>query len=1431
MFGLGDFRGTKESLKKLINDERCQRPLLVDIWQFHQAEKLYILRVIKEIITRLCSAHPSEKHYGTFQQVFAKLNKDGNLKRSLKEQLKDLIETPMPEKDRYHSNELLKTWKHFNLRQQCELLQILLLFFHHQGKIESEDVTAMLDIFVQHRFGIQQSNEIADQNLVDSIGQLESILTLYLLDLGSLTLASNSDVAGADQVLKDHSIWKDSRLVQSLDKLLASHLGNLRPHGPPMLGWMVSHYLVDKDQVNKFKNLGERAFQLDVMEYLSQTLKSDACNANGILSSICYGTVYSLLSILVTAFDPSRMKLQELAIDILEEKVISNILWKEGLNSISSTGLSGYIGFLLTETPIDSIQTIKILQHLAKHNAEEVIHFIKDRSIFVEAMESVPTHLIDLKGPNQVVNLSARHKAGVALPTGLIGTISQDNKHYLWSTNYSGFKPLLYTFEVLLHQVTNGGARNVSKAMLAIVTEILDLFDKIKSDLKLLALVKPYCLSLMEKFIHVPNPPIQLLSGSLRCLRAMRDPNVWKTLSDSGLFPTLTAQKTLHPGVLGTLLVQQECVLGYYPLTNEFLKILLAYPDFFNASSIPVVPAFVAEEILPSYQNWRFNLPLQKEQFGQLVLKVCLKYQDRLMESLVKAMPNQTLINIVSMGDRTIQSCYEAQTTSEKGLGVELAKLVHLSLEILNIMLLKQQEVSKITSSGGGTLLGKVISSSEQPHFLLTVAHYIYHLQSPALVLTSLGFLSSVSSLFPMSLLACLGQDAEALRDILIHRLESKTEATELKLAILKFFTACVKSQPGLIQLLLSDANHLLESVMDLLKNMQEDEGSEQDVLHLYLVEFIYSLWSHDCSLAVTKLKQSKDFWTIISKPLFKNKRAVQSTTTVDYHQLNSKVNGFILRIISSEIFLLKQDQLDKALVTILETRFFDETYMTKWCDLMLDTCSNCDFANADVTVLGKECIIKNEDVATFLLGSWKTFLIVLSKEQPFPLSPSICHLITNSFIKSIRAQLVAIQGMKNMKIVISLSETCLVLMQRWLTKCSGDSMTAFVENVGAMLQEFASVYDMLHPRARVAVQGIFATTLKLSTFKMDMESTVMSQWLLSACQLVEKALQSHEDPKEAILAVGLLRSLLQRRSKDHGAADYYTILHQRSILMILLSYTHHALLNNTNCQVVHSTFSLFLTLSKDEEGVNSLLAMELSQLLWLPLSNINRKLDKEWIQVFNLALQLALHILRRGKQHALEHVLTVIALLQEQLSAFLSGPKNGNIEKSKMELTATAATLISHTMTYYKQWQMIHPASLNQFYYAMNSLLHTCACLLVRPSLLNMMVNQKNQQENEAKMMEDLQRVRRLSSCDYPSEMDSLHCPETIHVQNRILDTVSSCLKMLIALSPDLIALITDDVIDHAAYEQLLQIGFSTPAFEQVGSTFINGLVLVPCW
>lgn len=64
--------------------------------------------------------------------------------------------------------------------------------------------------------------------------------------------------------------------------------------------------------------------------------------------------------------------------------------------------------------------------------------------------------------------------------------------------------------------------------------------------------------------------------------------------------------------------------------------------------------------------------------------------------------------------------------------------------------------------------------------------------------------MSTVATILPMSLLACLGSDAEAIRDILIHRLEAQTEDILLKIAIIKFFkyvlsTSCSDNNKTLV--------------------------------------------------------------------------------------------------------------------------------------------------------------------------------------------------------------------------------------------------------------------------------------------------------------------------------------------------------------------------------------------------------------------------------------------------------------------------------------------------------------------------------------------------------------------------------------------------------------------------------------------------------
>ena len=287
--------------------------------------------------------------------------------------------------------------------------------------------------------------------------------------------------------------------------------------------------------------------------------------------------------------------------------------------------------------------------------------------------------------------------------------------------------------------------------------------EKLKTSEQLI-LLKKSCLVLINKFVHVPNPPMPLLAVCLRCLSKSFDEDIFKSFVDSGLFPQTNTLGDASPGLignilnsrvisrnfskictfLGSLLAQQECVLGTYPLTSAFLELLSK--KYHHPSVL-----FVIQEILPSYQNWRFNHPMEQHTFGQKVLEISYQYHDQIWEYLMKPSPNQTLINLASIGDRTIQSCYEAQTTSESGIGVELAKLVILSLDLLNELLLANKD------DPNAGQLGKVISSSSQPHFLLIVAHYIYHLQTPGLALSSVKLLSTVATLFPMSLLACLG--------------------------------------------------------------------------------------------------------------------------------------------------------------------------------------------------------------------------------------------------------------------------------------------------------------------------------------------------------------------------------------------------------------------------------------------------------------------------------------------------------------------------------------------------------------------------------------------------------------------------------------------------------------------------------------------------
>ena len=1645
-------------MKKLVNEDRVRKHLLIDIWQFYRAERLYLLKVVKEILSN--SNNPKHKHHKTFQNTLDKL-KTKDLFSSLIRQLCSTIGYKYDYSSKNGSSkssaisngevgsalplnfkdDLGKAWVHFTLREQVELLQMILLYLNacdskNQRSYKVEDVELFLNIFQHHNFGkkqkfigsssscIIQAKEISSPELAEAVGHIECLIILFLMDLPSLTVHENT-LKNKTNVIWSPQNTECSPSVKTIDALVSS-LGNISDHAPIMLGWMLSHFLVDgEESLGSYRNLGERSVQLNVLKFLLCCVQNETSTGpeKSTVSSITYSIVYSLLSVLTNAFDPEQMGLKEdyhtLVCILLKEELIAKDFWEQGFD----TGLGMYVASELSMFPAMRRKIMELTCALASAGTDSAINtyllFSERLETFAEPVEDVPGQVLQLLNvstdkqyPSEQWQLiaQARYPGGrigasvgntsVVIPNGSKATC--DGRFYQWRlAGYDGLQYLFGEVDVAVAMVSTG-IKNLSKSKI----EELEIFTKLFENLlrfrrsnykntekdchdKLERLAANASFMLLEKFSQFQQPPINLLANCIRSLsliaqKTNRSQTVWEKLEEIGIFPYMARSHSLlhdnvstktdysnlmntaniNHGLVGSILAQQECVQGVYPLTTSFLELLLVCvknditcettkndKSNGNQEEAQIHPTmasvlYVIHDIFPSFQQWGFSIPNERERFGQKILQICYEvinlshegsnisksnFNEHLKiaitNALVSPAPNQTLLGIAATGDKVIQSFFESQPNAEAGMGCELSKLVNLSLKVLDSIIKINASLNENSKLGVERIIGNTVTGAK-PHLLLTVANYVHHLQSCELPRSSVNLLSTIASVFPMSMLACFGNEAQAIRDILLRRLESKTEDILLKIAIVRFFASCVESQPGLIQLLLGakdinivninafvkdpeqknklsnaeeksneaisvlEDNGCLKTILETLNEVKKAAESVSlltDVLHVAIVDFLYNLWSHQRILAVTHLKRQETFWTDLTAPLFDNPSQII---------IKPRLNGCILRIIASEIYTYRGD-IDKPLANILE-KLFDEKaeFLKDWCTLVInrlleDEEIDNSKTDADVSTCTSPKTSKEDD-AIFLLGSWKTFLVVLSKDQPIVVNPKQCHLIVTCLVKSIRHHLGSnIHGCVShpasyLRITTSLAETCLILMRRWQTKCA-DNMELFCNEQGKLLEDVSKCQLALHPRFISAVIASATTALNFSKFKLkeqseksqgnreSLEVCTLLRWLPAVVKMTQQtinilidglligtnpptkilklSISPDENQKIDTLLVGLLRNLIVRLSASPEGTtidntlyqiggrknNWYSTFHEVALVQSILSGTHHLIRFRQRPDFINANISLLLTLARTHEGCNAILSNDLSQLLWLPLSSIKQGASKEWIPVFVESIYLVSTLLRVGKQQAVDNSISFIAFLEEQLLSFLS-TKSGTtgdysigvdffLQENQMKLTSATASLIGLMMEYYKQWQLKHSISLNNAYQSMCALLHTSACLLIRPSVLKMLIgqNSRNKEKNDISIgqvsAEILRARRRLSSKGAAGVEDSFNfdeaggssdqCAIMDNIQNTLLDIVGSCLKMLLQLSPDLIALLTDALVDHASYIELLQMGFSSPTFE----------------
>ena len=144
---------------------------------------------------------------------------------------------------------------------------------------------------------------------------------------------------------------------------------------------------------------------------------------------------------------------------------------------------------------------------------------------------------------------------------------------------------------------------------------------------------------------------------------------------------------------------------------------------------------------------------------------------------------------------------------------------------------------------------------------LSVIAKFIFHQQDPKLPILAVLVLRTLATRFPLILTSSFGDALIGIRNAFVNRLNGRVEAVRLKVAILEFLTACVETQPGIIE----SFTHLqqgkdkktlvgkfscLPSVLEILENKQQ-----VDVLTSTALEFVAALWKNRYDGAMTVLK------------------------------------------------------------------------------------------------------------------------------------------------------------------------------------------------------------------------------------------------------------------------------------------------------------------------------------------------------------------------------------------------------------------------------------------------------------------------------------------------------------------------------------------------------------------------------------------------
>ncbi|KAK7813597.1 hypothetical protein U0070_000647 [Myodes glareolus] len=1462
-----DYRGTRDSLKTVLQDERQSQALTLKIADYYYEERTCILRCVLHLLTYFQDErHPYRAEYA---DCVDKLEKELVVK--YRQQFEELYRMEAPTWET-HGNLMterqVSRWFVQCLREQSMLLEIIFLYYAY-FEMSPSDLLVLTKMFKEQGFGSRQTNRhLVDETMdpfVDRIGYFSALILVEGMDIESLHKYA------LDDRRELHQFAQDGLICQDMDRVMLT-LGDIPHHAPVLLAWaLLRHTLNPEESSSVIRKIGGTAIQLNVFQYLTRLLRSLASGGNDCTTSTACMCVYGLLSFALTSLELHTLGNQQDVIDtaceVLADPSLPELFW--GTEPTSGLGIildsvCGMFPHLLS--PL--LQLLRALVS-GKSTAKKVYSFLDKMSFYNELHKHKPHDVLSHEDgtlwrrqtPKLLYPLGGQ--TNLRIPQGTVGQVMLDDRAYLvrWEYSYSSWTLFTCEIEMLLHVVSTADVIQHCQR----VKPIIDLVHKvISTDLSIADCLLPITsriYMLLQRLTTVISPPVNVIASCVNCLTvlAARNPaKVWTDLRHTGFLPfvahpvsnmtQMISAEGMNAGGYGNLLMNSEQPQGEYGVTVAFLRLVttLVKGQLGSTQSQGLVPCvmFVLKEMLPSYHKWRYNSHGVRELIGCLILELIhailnLCQETDLHSSHTPSLPSlcicslayteagQTVISIMGIGVDTIDMVMAAQPRSDgpegQGQGQLLIKTVKLAFSVTN-NIIRLKPPSNVVSPLEQALTQH---GAHGNNLIAVLAKYIYHRHDPALPRLAIQLLKRLATVAPMSVYACLGSDAAAIRDAFLTRLQSKIEDMRIKVMILEFLTVAVETQPGLIELFLNlevkDGSNgskefslgvwsCLHVVLELIDSQQQDRYWCPPLLHRAAIAFLHALWQdrRDSAMLVLRTKGSLD------QSLKDTLKKFSSEKRFAYW------SGYVK---SLAVYMAETE--GSSCTSLLEYQML----VSAWRMLLIIATSHADIMHLTDVAVRRQLFLD-------VLDGTKALLLVATSVNCLRLGSMMCTLL-------------------------------LVLLRQWKRELG--AVDKILGPLTEVLEGVLQADQQLMEKTKAKVFSAFITVLQMKEMRVS-EIPQYSQLVLNVCETLQEEVIAlfdqtrhslasgsaaedkdsmetddcprprHKDQRDGQVCVLGLHLAKELCEVDEDGDSWLQVTRRLPILPTLLTTLEVSLRMKQNLHFTEAALHLLLTLARTQQGATAVAGAGITQSICLPLLSVyqlssngtgqtpstsRKSLDApSWPGVYRLSISLMERLLKTLRYNFLTEALDFVGVHQERTLQCLNAVRTVQSLACLEEADHTVGFILqlSH---FRKEWHFHLPQLMRDVQVNLGYLCQACTSLLHSRKMLQHYLQNKNGDGLPSAVTPRVQRpatttatttVAAPSGCSSKQPVADTEASEqrALHtVQYGLLKILSRTLAALRHFTPDVCQILLDQSLDLAEYNFLFALSFTTPTFD----------------